>query len=242
MEPEEHDSTPQIEPQPLRPRRQGANLLRVARVILVLVAAMAAGAGLCYAVMPDAEPVVKPELRRPGTIFPPGMPSLRRWRYIVVHHTATEVGDVERIDRYHREQRKYKDGIGYHFLIGNGKGDGTPDGRLEYTSRWMKQTSGAHADVVKPLPTLEDFPGRYAYNQYGIGVVLVGNFNEGRPTRKQMDTLTDTVQVLCDRFRVPLTRVYLHGDLEATDCPGKQFPAGDLFRRLGEKFRRTSQD
>ena len=57
-----------------------------------------------------------------------------------------------------------------------------------------------------------------------------------------MDTLTDTVQVLCDRFRIPLTRVYLHGDLEATDCPGKQFPAGDLFRRLGEKFRRRSQD
>ena len=80
MEPEQHHGTAQIEPQPLRPRRQGANLLRVARVILVLVSAMAAGAGLCYAVMPDAEPVVKPELRRPQTIFPPGILSLRLWR------------------------------------------------------------------------------------------------------------------------------------------------------------------
>ena len=116
MEPDQQDNTMKIEPQPLRPRRQGDNLLRVARVIIVLVAAMAACAGLCYAVMPDAEPVVKPELRRPETIFPPGMLSLHRWRYIVVHHTATEVGDVERIDRYHRQQRDFKNGIGYHFL------------------------------------------------------------------------------------------------------------------------------
>ena len=239
MEPNEPTRPQQMQPPP---RRQGTNLLRVARVILVLAAAMAAGAGLCYAVMPDAEPVVKPQLRRPETIFPPEMASLRRWRYIVIHHTATEVGDVERIDLYHRQERNFKNGIGYHFLIGNGNGDGTPDGRLEYTSRWMKQQSGAHADVVKPLPTLEDFAGRYGYNQYGIGIALVGDFNQGRPTLKQMDTLTYAAHVLCDRFGIPLTRVYLHKDLVATECPGRKFPAGDLFRRLGEEFRGRLQD
>ncbi|NIA21391.1 MAG: hypothetical protein GWP05_05355 [Anaerolineaceae bacterium] len=239
MEAQEHDGT-RLPPQSSAPHPQGTNLLRVARVILVLVVAMAAGVGICYAMMPEARPIVRPELRQPAAIFPAGMAALRRWRYIVLHHTATEVGDVERIDRYHRQRLNWKKGIGYHFLIGNG--DGMPDGRLEYTSRWKNQETGAHAFVKKPLPTLKDFQGSMAYNQYGIGIALVGNFNHGRPTRKQMDTLTEAVYVLCDRFGIPLTRVYLHKDLVATDCPGREFPAGELFRRLGEKFRNRLQD
>ncbi|MCD8350493.1 MAG: hypothetical protein LUC93_07785, partial [Planctomycetaceae bacterium] len=47
-----------------------------------------------------------------------------RWRNIVVHHTATERGDPVAIDRFHREVKKWENGLGYHFLIGNGDGLG----------------------------------------------------------------------------------------------------------------------
>src|SRR5262245_58451468 len=50
----------------------------------------------------------------------------RDWKYIVVHHTATESGSVDTI---HESHLKNKDkngnpwlGIGYHFVIGNGSG------------------------------------------------------------------------------------------------------------------------
>src|SRR5262245_20642940 len=57
----------------------------------------------------------------------------RDWKYVVVHHTATESGSVESI---HESHLKNKDkngnpwlGIGYHFVIGNGAG--MPDGMIE---------------------------------------------------------------------------------------------------------------
>ena len=44
----------------------------------------------------------------------------REWKYIVLHHTASDRGSVESIDEAHRG-RGWK-GVGYHFVIGNGKG------------------------------------------------------------------------------------------------------------------------
>ena len=44
-----------------------------------------------------------------------------RWKYIVLHHTATPEGTFRGIDSVHRE-RHMENGIAYHFLIGNGRG------------------------------------------------------------------------------------------------------------------------
>ncbi len=46
-----------------------------------------------------------------------------RWTQIVVHHTGTAAGTPAAIDRNHREVRKWENGLGYHFLIGNGLRD-----------------------------------------------------------------------------------------------------------------------
>jgi hypothetical protein len=35
-----------------------------------------------------------------------------------------------------------------------------------------------------------------------------------------------------DRYDVPRGRIYGHGQLKATDCPGRHFDYADLFRRL----------
>jgi hypothetical protein len=142
----------------------------------------------------------------------------RPWRYIVIHHSATPTGNADEFDRMHRA--KGWDELGYHFVIGNGTGSG--DGQVEVGSRWPKQKHGAHAKVL----------GHPEYNDIGIGICLVGNFDECRPTEAQMMALARLTRFLMDRYGIPRGRIFGHGQLKATDCPGKYFDYGDLFRRL----------
>ncbi|KKO18072.1 MAG: N-acetylmuramoyl-L-alanine amidase [Candidatus Brocadia fulgida] len=101
--------------------------------------------------------------------------SVRNWRYIVIHHSASASGSAAQFDKYHREKRRWENGLGYHFVIGNG--NGAPDGKIEIGNRWISQIDGAHAGVQE-------------YNHYGIGICLVGNFNESYPTAAQMASLS----------------------------------------------------
>src|SRR6185369_5851266 len=93
-------------------------------------------------------------------VFEPRKTS-RAWRFVVLHHTATETGDVETIDENHRARTDSSGrpwlGIGYHFVIGNGQG--MADGLVEPTFRWNDQLHGAHA-------------GDQIHNEYGIGICL----------------------------------------------------------------------
>ena len=161
---------------------------------------------------PAAEPATPAEAA--ASHQDPWRPSapLRDWEFIVLHHTATDEGDVATI---HREHQKRKDsggtpwrGIGYHFLIGNGKG--MKDGEVEPTFRWQEQSDGAHAGSLK-------------HNQRGIGICLVGNFNKRAPTRKQMASLKRLLEWLQQEMGIPEARVLKHSDIKVTDCPGKKF-------------------
>ncbi len=142
----------------------------------------------------------------------------RRWRFIVLHHSATSWGSAEEFDRIHRARGW--DELGYHFVIGNGSG--SADGCVEVGSRWGKQKHGAHCKVAS----------HPEYNDFGIGVCLVGNFDETRPSEAQTASCAALVKFLMVRYRVPASRVYGHEQLKATACPGKHFPYKDLFRRL----------
>ncbi|MBM4018741.1 MAG: N-acetylmuramoyl-L-alanine amidase [Planctomycetes bacterium] len=142
----------------------------------------------------------------------------RPWRFIVIHHSATAAGSAAQFDRMHRDRGW--DELGYHFVIGNGTG--SYDGEVEVGSRWPKQKHGAHCKVA-------DHP---EYNDYGIGICLVGNFDLAHPSEAQMQALARLVRFLMDRYGIPRGRIYGHGQLKATDCPGRNFDYGDLFRRL----------
>lgn len=141
----------------------------------------------------------------------------RQWKYIVMHHTAASRGNVESIDRAHRE-RGWQ-GIGYHFLIGNG--DGMGDGAVEPTFRWRTQIHGAHA-------------GKAEFNERGIGICLVGNFEETKPTDAQRDSLIQLVQSLAREYGITEDRVIVHSDVKATKCPGKFFPVNEVLRSVRE--------
>lgn len=119
-------------------------------------------------------------------------------------------------DRHARENRGWR-GVGYHFVIGNGTGTG--DGVVEVTFRWEDQIHGAHAGVEE-------------FNEYGIGICLVGDFNSGQPTLKQMKALAELTNYLLDVNDIPVSEIYLHRHLKNTQCPGKDFPFYEFISLL----------
>ena len=146
----------------------------------------------------------------PAEWIPKGPP--RPWRWIVIHHSATEYGSAELFDRWHRARGW--DELGYHFVITNGRGG--PDGAVQVGSRWAKQKWGAHCKV----------PGN-AYNDYGIGICLVGNFTDKLPTPAQRRSLRKLLTFLMDRYAIGPENVIGHCDAPSTctECPGRRLHA-----------------
>lgn len=130
----------------------------------------------------------------------------RPWRWIVIHHSATDDGGATRFDKEHRVNGW--DELGYHFVIGNGSDTG--NGQIEVGPRWRKQKHGAHAKTPDNR-----------FNDFGIGICLVGNFESARPSEKQMRSLATLVAHLMKRYDIPANRVIGHDDTgRSTACPG----------------------
>ncbi len=146
-----------------------------------------------------------------------GVPA-NRWQYIVIHHSATPAGNAASFDRMHKA--KGWDELGYHFVIGNGTGSG--DGQIEVGPRWGKQKWGAHAKTADQR-----------YNNYGIGICLVGNFDIERPTRAQMESVARLVGYLMKTYRIPAVAVVGHSETKATDCPGRHMSVAEVRRVVG---------
>ena len=158
---------------------------------------------------------------RPGSN--PWRPAVtpREWQYVVVHHTATSAGNVDSINTSHLKNKDKNGnpwlGIGYHFVIGNG--DGMTDGAIEPTFRWRTQIQGAHAGSANK-----------DYNERGIGICLVGNFEKTPPTAAQKRSVKLLVQTLRNEYHISVANVVGHKDIRAsaTECPGKFFPMAEV--------------
>lgn len=143
----------------------------------------------------------------------------RKWRYIIIHHSATEEDNALSLFQMHL-RRGFDNGLGYDFLIANGT-RGKKDGQIEVSPRWLKQMDGAHCKASN-------------MNSRGIGVCLVGNFSRESLGEEQMDSLVYTVNVLRKYYSIPLKNIMGHGQVPGakTECPGKCFPYNELFSRL----------
>ncbi|ADE54821.1 peptidoglycan recognition protein family protein [Coraliomargarita akajimensis] len=141
------------------------------------------------------------------------------WQRIVVHHSAIKYGNAKKYDATHR-QRGMKNGLAYHFLIGNGIDSG--DGEIEIGPRWKKQLLGGH---VKS----------YRTNLTAIGICLVGNFEETHPSKKQLDSFTQLVDWLMGDVLRKQVHFAGHRELkgEQTICPGRNFPLKAMHARFG---------
>jgi hypothetical protein len=142
----------------------------------------------------------------------------KKWKYIIIHHSATDQGSALGFDRSH-EARGFK-GLGYDFVIGNGTAN-RADGQIETSSRWTKQQDGAHCRAG-------------SMNCQGIGICLVGNFNNEQVSRKQMESLVYLVNKLRKYYNIPKNRILGHCQVKGaqTDCPGKKFPWNEFWKKL----------
>jgi len=88
-------------------------------------------------------------------------------------------------------------------MIGNGRF--TVDGEL-YVGR-PEIYEGAHA---------------LGYNGHSIGICLIGNLDESKPTEKQLKTLFDFLIEKIEKFNIPIENVLGHNEINPlTSCPGK---------------------
>jgi hypothetical protein len=147
-----------------------------------------------------------------GELFYPGKAE-RPWKYIVLHHSATATGSYDTIDAEHRKVLGF-DGCGYHFVIGNGTGSG--DGQIEVSQRWVNQKHGVHCRNAK----------KSEIDEYGIGICLVGDFDDAPPTARQVAAVRLLVDYLSRKYDIAEENVETHAHLAATPtaCPGKHFP------------------
>ncbi|MCS1411234.1 MAG: N-acetylmuramoyl-L-alanine amidase XlyA [Verrucomicrobia subdivision 3 bacterium] len=133
----------------------------------------------------------------------------KRWKKIIVHHSATRNGNAEIFHQAHL-RRRMENGLAYHFVIGNGANE-TRNGEIEIGGRWKKQIHGGHMRSQR-------------LNETSIGICLVGNFQVTKPTAKQLDSLYNLTQFLQSELILGHPRVYGHKDLEHNLCPGRNFP------------------
>ena len=141
-----------------------------------------------------------------------------KWTYIIIHHSATDVGDAYYFNILHK--RKGWDGIGYDFVIDNGS-KGKQDGAIEVSFRWINQENGAHCHAAE-------------MNSRGIGICLVGNFSKEQVSEKQMASLVYLVNVLRRYYSIPMSHIMGHGQVPGarTECPGKYFSWGEFRSKL----------
>lgn len=117
----------------------------------------------------------------------------------VLHHAAAN-GSVETIHKWHLD--KGWAGIGYHFYV---RKDGSVyRGRPE---NWV----GAHTS---------------GHNATKIGICAEGNFEKETMSDAQKNAIIELLSYL--RGKYGNQKVYGHRDLDATACPGKNYPFNEI--------------
>ncbi len=140
------------------------------------------------------------------------------WNSIVIVHSGTSKGTPSSIESTHRAAGY--DGLGFHFLIGNGTGMG--DGNIHVGQRWLDQRDGADlagTDAVIP-------------NSGMIEICIIGDGNRKSFSADQMRRLSQLVAALSEKFSISGDHILLHKDIAGTTSPGQYFPRAAFEERL----------
>lgn len=128
---------------------------------------------------------------------------------ITVHHTATfeapqsDGGEaIRRVQYRHLNSNGWAD-IGYHYLVDSA-------GRV-FEGRWLGY-QGAHAG--RDSATGEN------HNEGNIGIALLGDFDDHRPSERQVSSLLALVESLKVSCGIATDDVYQHSDFKEVTCPG----------------------
>ena len=135
------------------------------------------------------------------------------YRAIVIHHSASDVGDLHSIRRSHLARGWFE--IGYHFVLSNGS-TAVPAGHLYPTRRYKFGTWS----VATSNPR---------FNLTALHLCVVGNF-EKAPMPAQLQTATGhALRQLQERHGIGDDQIFLHRDCNATVCPGKHVDRASLI-------------
>ncbi|MDX9911535.1 MAG: peptidoglycan recognition family protein [Phycisphaerales bacterium] len=140
------------------------------------------------------------------------------WHGIVIHHSGSTRGTPASIEREHLAQNLT--GLGYHFVIGNGRG--IADGEVHVAYRWNEQLPGAHVAG----------PDADRLNRSTIGICLIGDGDTKGFTDAQVRRLAELCATLCRELGLPQDAVMLHSDVAGTTDPGRLFPEAAFRQQL----------
>ena len=132
------------------------------------------------------------------------------WNSIVIVHSGSSKGSAASIEAEHVENGY--DGLGFHFLVGNGTGMG--NGEIHVGQRWLDQRDGA------------DLAGTTAgvSSRGMIEVCVVGDGNRKAFSDEQLRRLAQLVAAISEKFEIPSDKIFLHKDIAGTTSPGQYFP------------------
>ena len=172
--------------------------------------------------VPKGTMLVLPETHAPMPSFNFDQVPLYRnnkWKFIIIHHTASDMGDMMSIDRFHKSRGYHS--LGYHFLIGNGSKNNQRVGLIEPGPRWYSQEDGAHTKASNMNPV-------------AIGCSIVGNYSQNYVSNDQLQALVFLIRKLRSAYRIPHNRVMPHGGVPGamTECPGRMFPWGRFSKMI----------
>ena len=140
---------------------------------------------------------------------------VKRWKYIVIHHSAGNYGNIQFLQKVHRQRQAGDpiDAIPYHYIIGNGNGLGI--GKIASDWRQTYDIWGSHVSFKNK-----------DHNFRGLGICLIGNFEKQTVPDLQYQSLVRLTKTLMSKYDIPTTNVSGHGHTkgESTKCPGKYFP------------------
>lgn len=119
---------------------------------------------------------------------------------ILIHHAAAKQCSIQDIHHWHLE--KGWAGCGYHYLV-------RKDGSI-YSGR-PETAIGAHC---------------INYNNNSIGICTEGNFNSEFMENRQYNALLELTVFLKKKYNID--KICGHGELNLTDCPGKNFPLKNI--------------
>lgn len=141
-----------------------------------------------------------------------------RWDSIVIVHSGSPAGSAADIAGEHRGLGY--DGLGFHFVIGNGTRMG--DGEIHVGYRWIDQRDGADLAGVSDGFTSSGV----------IEICLVGDGDRRPFTDQQLHRLAQVVSALAEKLEIPTDQIHLHKDLAGTTSPGQFFPQAEFEQML----------
>jgi len=140
-------------------------------------------------------------------------------KYIILHHTLTnrDKTTFQAVDNYHRNLWNKKSSLGYYL-------------GYHYFINFQGKVYQARNDWEIGIHCYQDNK-----NLDSIGICLAGNFDQEKPSQKQLNSLKKLVQDLIDKYNIVFNNLKFHRDYaNYKSCPGNNIK-NDFYYNLLNK-------